>query len=80
MINLVSGSALMWRYHRLGELVGGGQFGLTKAVSNELHALVAVHEAIECGHFRGEGRVTGGAVGGVQRPAHRVASRLPTRR
>lgn len=45
---------------RLDELVGSGRFALNKGVSDELHALVAVHEAIEAGHFRGEGQVTGG--------------------
>lgn len=52
--------ALSEGYSRLDELVGSGQFALTKEVSDELHRLVAVHEAIESGHFRGEGQVTGG--------------------
>lgn len=52
--------ALSAGYNRLDELVGAGRFALTKTISDELHALVAVHEAIESGHFRGEGRVDGG--------------------
>ncbi|UVO13668.1 hypothetical protein NM962_06125 [Mycobacterium sp. SVM_VP21] len=52
--------ALSEAYNRLDELVGSGQFALTKAISDELHGLVAAREAIESGHFRGEGRVTGG--------------------
>jgi len=52
--------ALSEGYNRLDELVGSGQFALTKAISDELHGLVAVREAIESGHFRGEGRATGG--------------------
>lgn len=52
--------ALSEAYSRLDELVSGGQFSLTKAVSDELHGLAARHEAIESGHFRGEGTATGG--------------------
>ena len=52
--------ALAAGYARLDELVGSGRFALTKPISDELHGLVAVHEAIESGHFRGEGRVDGG--------------------
>jgi prophage maintenance system killer protein len=33
-----------------------GQFSLTKDVSDQLYGLVARHEAIESGSFRGEGR------------------------
>jgi hypothetical protein len=55
-------------------MVGAGQFSLTKEVSDQLHRLVARHEAIESGSFRGEGRVQGGgtaqlASGGVARGA-----------
>jgi Fic family protein len=62
--------ALSEAYNRLDELVGAGQFALTKEVSDELHRLVARHEAIESGLFRGEGSVRGGgavrlASGGV---------------
>jgi prophage maintenance system killer protein len=52
--------ALSAAYSDLDELVGEGRFALTKAVSDELHLLVAHREAIESGHFRGEGLVTGG--------------------
>jgi len=52
--------ALSQAYSRLDELVGGGEFALSKAVSDEINGIVARHEAIEAGHFRGEGRVTGG--------------------
>jgi hypothetical protein len=46
--------------NKLEEMVASGAFSLGKAVSDELHFLVARHEAIESGHFRGEGQVTGG--------------------
>lgn len=62
--------ALSDAYNRLDEMVGAGEFSLTKSVSDELHGLLARHEAIESGSFRGEGSVTGGgtvrlASGGV---------------
>jgi len=52
--------ALSEAYNRSDEIVGAGQFSLTKEVSDQLHRLVARHEAIEVGSFRGEGRVQGG--------------------
>jgi Fic family protein len=52
--------ALSDAYNRLDEMVGAGEFSLTKSVSDELHGLLAKHEAIESGSFRGEGAVTGG--------------------
>jgi hypothetical protein len=52
--------ALSEAYQRLDEMVGNGSFSLDKSVADELHSLVARHEAIEFGHFRGEGQVTGG--------------------
>lgn len=52
--------ALSEAYNRLDELVSTGEFNLSKQTSDELHGLVARHEAIESGHFRGEGRTTGG--------------------
>ena len=52
--------ALSVAYNRLDEMVGAGEFSLTKSVSDELHGLLAKHEAIESGSFRGEGAVTGG--------------------
>ena len=52
--------ALSEAYNLLDEMVGNGQFSLTKDVSDQLHGLVARHEAIESGSFRGEGHVQGG--------------------
>jgi hypothetical protein len=40
--------------------VRGGSFTLSKEVSDRIHGLVAQHEAIESGSFRGEGSVHGG--------------------
>jgi len=40
------------------ELVKAGQFTLSKATFTELHSLVARNEALEWGHFRGEGKET----------------------
>jgi hypothetical protein len=62
--------ALSEAYNRLDEMIGNGQFALNKDVSDQLHRLVARHEAIEAGSSRGEGRVQGGgtvqlASGGV---------------
>lgn len=39
----------------LRDLVASGQFALTKEVSDALHAVIAGGEALESGHFRGEG-------------------------
>lgn len=44
---------------RLLELVKAGKFSLEKATFTELHGLVARNEALEWGHFRGEGKETG---------------------
>ncbi|MEV7606890.1 hypothetical protein AB0N65_15770 [Paenarthrobacter sp. NPDC089322] len=44
----------------LHDLVQDGTFQPTKDVSDLIHGLVAPHEAIEAGHFRGEGSVRGG--------------------
>lgn len=52
--------ALSEAYSRLDEMVAAGRFSLSKDVSDELHHLVARHEAIEAGLFRGEGKVRGG--------------------
>jgi hypothetical protein len=52
--------ALNEGFNRLDALVGDRSFSLSKPVSDEIHALVAVHESIEAGSFRGEGSVTGG--------------------
>jgi hypothetical protein len=62
--------ALVDAYSTLDAIVAAGDFALTKETSDDLHARVALHEAIESGAFRGEGSVTGGgavrlASGGV---------------
>ena len=38
-------------------LVKANQFSVDKCVSDDLHRLVATGEALEAGHFRGEGEV-----------------------
>ena len=50
--NLAEGSK------RLLSLVKAGQFALDKATFCELHGIVARNEALEWGHFRGEGKET----------------------
>ncbi|MEH0110639.1 Fic family protein [Tersicoccus sp. MR15.9] len=52
--------ALVAAHHHLAGQVRSGSFRLAKATADRLHRIVAVHEAIESGHFRGEGSVTGG--------------------
>lgn len=52
--------ALRDAFQDLDQTVGDGTFVLSKPISDRLHGTVAVHEAIESGHFRGEGRVQGG--------------------
>jgi Fic family protein len=42
---------------RLGDLVRSGAFRLDKETSDELHGILAIGEALEAGHFRGEGQV-----------------------
>ncbi|MBE4720506.1 cell filamentation protein Fic [Pseudarthrobacter sp. AB1] len=44
----------------LHDLVRDGVFVPRKDISDRLHGVVAPHEAIEAGHFRGEGSVRGG--------------------
>jgi Fic family protein len=56
--------ALSEAYSTVDEMVGAGTFRLDKGTSDLVHGLVARHEAIESGHFRGEGSVGGG--GSVQ--------------
>ncbi len=43
---------------RLAALVRAGEFAVTKPVFTELHALAAHRDALEWGHFRGEGEET----------------------
>lgn len=52
--------ALRDAFQDLDLTVGDGTFVLSKPIGDRLHGIVAVHEAIESGHFRGEGRVQGG--------------------
>ena len=52
--------ALSEGYSMVDELVRDGDYVMSKQVSDRLHGLVARHEAIESGHFRGEGSVNGG--------------------
>ena len=49
ILNLVESSKYLLK------LVRGGQFSLDKATFTHLHSLVARNEALEWGHFRGEG-------------------------
>jgi Fic family protein len=42
---------------RLSELVRDGAFRLDKETSDELHGILAQDEALEAGHFRGEGPI-----------------------
>ncbi|HJT90684.1 MAG TPA: hypothetical protein VJ777_01905, partial [Mycobacterium sp.] len=51
-------------YNHLDDLLATGTFSLSKEVSDHFNGLVAVNEAIESGHFRGEGAANGG--GNVQ--------------
>ena len=52
--------ALNEGFNEVDQLVKRGEFHLSKQVSDRIHRLVAVHEAIESGNFRGEGSATGG--------------------
>ena len=54
--------ALSEAYNRLDEMVGHGDFTICKDVSDELNALLARHEALDAGRFRGEGTAVGGGV------------------
>ena len=46
----------------VAHLVETERFALVKNVSDSIHELVARHEAIESGHFRGEGSARGGGL------------------
>jgi len=52
--------ALNEGFNTVDALVGDGRFSLSKECSDLIHGQVAVHEAIESGHFRGEGVTEGG--------------------
>lgn len=67
--------ALNEGFNAIDRLVGKGTFALTKHVSDRIHSLVAVHEAIESGIFRGEGAARRG--GSVQLSDGRVIDGRP---
>ncbi|MFV0433866.1 MAG: hypothetical protein ACK5LO_07810 [Leucobacter sp.] len=52
--------ALSDAYSFVDEIVGAGGFAIAKPISDRVHGLLARYEAIEAGHFRGEGQVGGG--------------------
>lgn len=52
--------ALRDAYTGLDRVVADGTFSLSKENSDRLHGMVARHEAIEAGGFRGQGSTTGG--------------------
>ena len=54
--------ALRDAFADLDHLVVNSIFALNKLTSDRLHSIVAEHEAIESGHFRGEGDVGGGGL------------------
>lgn len=67
--------ALNEGFNEIDQLVGDGAFALTKAVSDRIHSLIAAHEAIESGSFRGEGFARRG--GNVQLSDGRVIDGRP---
>jgi prophage maintenance system killer protein len=54
--------ALLRANQHLYDMVRAAAFPFSKAVSDELHAVIARNEALEYGHFRGEGTVRGGGL------------------
>ena len=58
-------------------LVKANEFSVHKTVFTDLHARVAEHEALEWGHFRGEGKETG-YTPNVSLGAHGEYTPLPT--
>ncbi|MGO3146515.1 MAG: hypothetical protein ACTIJ6_02430 [Leucobacter sp.] len=52
--------ALSEGYSFIDDEVAAGRFMLSKPASDQVHTKVAIHEAIESGHFRGEDAVQGG--------------------
>lgn len=52
--------ALNAGFNEIDQMVERGEFQLSKQASDRIHSLVAVHEAVESGHFRGEGSANGG--------------------
>lgn len=57
--------ALNEGYNLVDQLVFNDTFKLDKVTSDQVHALVARHEAIESGAFRGEGQTGGGGLVGL---------------
>jgi hypothetical protein len=49
-------------FNLVDELVGKRRFHVDKPTSDLIHGKVAVHGAIESGHFRGKGRMGGGGL------------------
>ncbi len=68
--------ALQETFNFLDGLISTNSFRLNEHTSNEFHARVARHEAIESGHFRGLGSVTGG--GTVRLSTGGTVEGLPT--
>lgn len=52
--------ALSHGYNFVDKLVGQGTWKLDRSVSNAIHSLVARHEALDAGMFRGQGPAQGG--------------------
>lgn len=52
--------ALAEAHNLMVDMVASGEFRLDKSTSDRLHGIVAQHEAIESGAFRGEGSTQGG--------------------
>ncbi|NMR19806.1 hypothetical protein HIR71_06150 [Cellulomonas fimi] len=52
--------ALSEAYSHLDQVLADGTFRLDKRTSDHLHAILARHEALDAGRFRGEGATTGG--------------------
>jgi len=52
--------ALSEAYSHLDQLLADRAFHLDKGTSDSLHAILARHEALDAGRFRGEGATTGG--------------------
>jgi Fic family protein len=67
--------ALQETFNFLDQLVASREFRLNRDTSDEFHSRVARHEAIESGHFRGRGAVTGG--GNVRLSTGEVVEGLP---
>lgn len=69
--------ALQETFNYLDELIRTDSFQLDQNTSDEIHVRVARHEAIESGHFRGQGSVVGG--GNVRLSTGETVDGLPTK-